>query len=159
MNFGTWLLIISLAAIVVLFMLLRPRAGSRKYPEIIQFILYDIKMNQALVETFPKRDKPKTFESNNWEVNKTKIGFLTETQKDLLKETFALADELNIVIKAAKRDRSDLSSYKNLDLTKFKELLDRCQKELEDWMVTTTGQKEMPLKYPSILSILFGERP
>ncbi|MDO9333866.1 MAG: hypothetical protein Q7T57_05020 [Dehalococcoidales bacterium] len=156
MDSGSWLLIVSGAIILLLFSLLRPRGGPRKYPEIVQFILYDIKMNQALADTFTQRNKPKTFESNNWEINKTKIGFLTETQKELLKETFALVDKFNIEIKSAKKDKTD--SYKNLDLSKFKELLARCQKELEDWMMTNIGQKELPLKYPSLTSFFFGER-
>jgi predicted transcriptional regulator len=156
MDSGSWLLIISGAIILLLFTFLRPRGGPRKYPEIVQFILYDIKLNQVLADTFLQRQKLKTFESNNWEMNKTKIGFLTETQKELLKETFTIVDELNVGIKAAKKNKSD--SYKSLDLSKFKELLDRCQKELEDWMVTNTGQKELPLKYPSIWGFFFGER-
>jgi len=113
-------------------------------------------MNQVLVKSFLQRDKPKTFEHNNWEINKTKIHFLTETQRELLKETFALVDEFNAIIKPAKKNKTD--SYKNIDLTKFKELLDKCQKELEDWMIKNTGQKDMPLKYPSICSTFFGER-
>ena len=157
MTAGTWILIIVSGAIVLIFMFLRPRAGARKYPEVVQFILYDIKMNQALVDSFKQREKPKTFEHNNWEINKDKIGFLTESQKELLRDTFGLVDEFNVVIKASKKSKSD--SYKNIDLTKFKELLDKCQKELEDWMITNTGQKDLPMKYPSIWSTLFGERP
>lgn len=159
MDFGSWLLIVSFGVIVILFMLLRPRSNPRKYPEIVQFILYDIKINQALADTFLQRDKLKTFECNNWEINKTKIGFLTETQKELLTETFALVDELNVGIKAAKKGRTDL--YKNIgqtELSKLKELLDKCQQELEGWMMTNLGQKELPLKYPSLTSLFFGDR-
>jgi hypothetical protein len=156
MEAGSWILIIVFGIIIILFTLIRPRGGPHKYPEVIQYILYDIRMNQVLVESFLQRDKPKTFEHNNWEINKTKIHFLTETQRELLKETFALVDEFNAIIKPAKKNKTD--SYKNIDLTKFKELLDKCQKELEDWMITNTGQKDLPMKYPSIWSSLFGER-
>lgn len=155
MDTSSWILIAVFGVIIILFTLLRPRGGPHKYPEIIQFILYDIRMNQALVKTFLERDKPKTFEHNNWEINKSKIRFLTETQRELLKETFTLAEELNVQIRDSKKNKTD--SYRNLDLTKFKELLDKCQKELEDWMIKTTGQKDIPLKYPSIWSTLFGE--
>lgn len=156
MSSGTWILLIVLGIIVIIFTLIRPRTNPQKYPEIIQYVLYDIKMNQILVETFSTRTKPKTFERNNWEMNKTKISFLSETQKELLKETFALTEEFNVVIKSAKKDKSD--SYKNLDLSKFKELLEKCRKELEDWMITNTGQKEIAMKYPSMWSTFFGER-
>jgi hypothetical protein len=159
MDSSSWILIVTFGIIVVLFMLLRPRSNPRKYPEIVQFILYDIKLNQALTDTFLQRDKLRTFECNNWEINKTKVGFLTETQKELLKETFTLVDELNVGIKAAKKGRTDL--YKKIgqtELSKLKELLDRCQQELESWMITNVGQKELPLKYPSLLGLFFGER-
>jgi hypothetical protein len=156
MTFGSWLLIVTLLVILILFTLLRPRGGPRKYPEIVQFLIYDVKINLALVETFKQRVKPRLFEHNNWEINKKKISFLTETQKDLLRQAFTMVDDLNVEIRAAKKSKSD--SYKNLDLTKFKELLEKCLKELEDWMVTNTGQKDLPLKYPSIWNIFFGER-
>jgi hypothetical protein len=156
MTFGSWILIISLFIILLLFTLLRPRSNPRKYPEIIQSLIYDIKLNLVLVETFLQRIKPRIFEHNNWEINKTKIGFLTETQKTLLKETFTLTDELNVQIRAAKKAKSD--SYKSLDLTNYKELLEKSLKELEDWMVTNTGHKELPLKYPSLWNIFTGDR-
>jgi len=37
-------------------------------------------------------------------------------------------------------------------------MLDECRKELEDWMMTNVGQKELPPKYPSLSSFFFGER-
>jgi hypothetical protein len=156
MNFGSWILVITLLVVLVLFTLLRPRSNPRKYPEVVQSLLYDIKLNLVLVETFIQRVKPRLFEHNNWEINKTKIGFLSETQKTLLKETFAITDELNINIKEAKKNKTD--SYKSLDLTKYKDLLQKCQKELEDWMVTNTGQKELPVRYPSMWNIFMGDR-
>jgi hypothetical protein len=156
MNLGSWLLVGSLLVILVLFTLLRPRAGARKYPEIVQSLIFDVKINIVLAETFKQRPKPKLFEHNNWEINKNKIGFLTETLKEMLKQAFGLVDEYNVELKAAKKNKSE--SYKNLDLTKFKELLDKCLKDLEDWMIDHTGQKELPLKYPSIWNIFFGER-
>lgn len=156
MDSGAWIIIVSFALIILLFAFLRPRGGPRKYPEIIQFILYDIKLNKALADTFLLRDKPRKFEINNWELNKGKIGFLTETQRELLRETFTLAGEFNVVIKEDRKNKSD--SYKSLDLTHFKELLDKCEQELEDWMITNTGQKEYTPKYPSISGFFFGER-
>ena len=156
MTFGSWILIVSLLIILLLFTLLRPRSNPRKYPETIQSLIYDVKLNLVLVETFLQRIKPRIFEHNNWEINKTKIGFLTETQKTLLKETFTLTDELNAQIRAAKKAKSD--SYKSLDLMKYKELLEKSLKELEDWMVANTGHKELPLKYPSLWNIFTGDR-
>lgn len=153
---STFFVIISLAVVLLLFSLVRRRGGPGKYPEVVQFILYDVKLNQVLVDTFKQRPKPKTFETTNWVMNKTKIGFLSETAKKLLKDTFSLIDSVNVEIKAAKKAKSE--SFRNLDLTKLKEMLDECRKELEDWMMTNVGQKELPPKYPSLSSFFFGER-
>jgi len=89
-------------------------------------------------------------------MNKNKIGFLGESLKKMLIETFTLAEEFNKEIRAAKKAKSD--SYKDLDLEHFKELLNKCRQELEDWMVKTTGQKEIAPKYSSISSLFFGDR-
>ena len=151
-----WLVIVSIAVIMLLFSLLRRRGGPGKYPEVVQYILYDVKLNQVLVETFKQREKARVFEVTNWTMNKTRIGFLSETQKKLLKDTFALTEEVNKEIRAAKKAKSE--SFRNLDLTKLKEMLDECRKELEDWMMTNVGQKELPPKYPSLSSFFFGER-
>jgi len=155
MNSG-WVVLVTVAVVLLLFSLLRRRGGPGKYPEVVQYILYDVKLNQVLVDTFKQRPKPKTFETTNWTMNKARIGFLSETLKKLLKDTFAMIDGFNGEIKAAKRAKSE--SFRNLDLTKLKEMLDECRKELEDWMMTNVGQKELPPKYPSLSSFFFGER-
>jgi hypothetical protein len=156
MSGGAWVLIIAVAIILILFSLLRRRGGPAKFPEIVQSLLYDVKWNQALADTFLQREKPHRFENVNWLLHKDKIGFLGETVKLNLKETFALVEEYNKTIKAAKKARSD--SYKSLDLTRFKELLAKCRQDLEDWMVEKTGQKELPPKYPTMMDTFFGER-
>ena len=114
------------------------------------------RLNQALAEYFLEIEKPRRFENANWLMNKDKIGFLGESLKQMLKETFTLVEEYNKQIKEAKKAKSD--SYKTIDLTRFKELLDKCRQELEDWMVQKTGSKELPPKYPTLMGTLFGER-
>lgn len=156
MDSGAIVFVISLAMVLLLFSLLRRRGGPAKYPEVVQSLLYDVKLNLILVETFAKREKPKTFETTNWMMNKTRIGFLSESQKQLLKDTFAHIDELNVTIKAAKREKSD--SFRSLDVSKLKALLDQCIQELEGWMMDKIGAKELPPKYPSLSGFFFGER-
>ena len=79
MGNGAWLLIVVAGIILILFSLLRRRRGPDKYPEVVQALLYDIKLNQALAAGFLRIDKPHRFENTNWQMNKDKIGFLGES--------------------------------------------------------------------------------
>lgn len=152
----TWEIILIIGIVLILFSLVRRRGGAAKYPEVVQALLYDVKLDQALAEHFLEITKLRRFENVNWLMNKDKIGFLGESLKDMLRETFKLVEEFNQQIKEAQKAKSD--SYKTIDLTRFKELLDKCRQELEDWMVQKTGQKELPPKYPTLWGSLFGER-
>ncbi len=156
MSAGAWVTVITLAIILILVSLVRRRGGAAKYPEIVQALLYDVRFNQGLTAYFPKLKKPRRFENTNWTMNQDRIGFLGEQLQLNLKETFTLVEEYNKQIKAAKKEKSD--SYKTLDLTRFKELLDKCREELEDWMVQKTGSKDLKPKYPTLWGMFFGER-
>jgi hypothetical protein len=156
MESGSWILIIVAVVILIMFTLFRRRSEPGRFPDVVQNIIYDVRLNQVLVNTFKERVKPVKFEINNWLLNKNKIGFLGESLKTKLNEAFSLAEEFNQQIMISKKEKSD--SYKNIDLRHLKELLDECRKELEDWMITNTGQKEIPPKYPGISRLFFGDR-
>ena len=153
---GSWVIIAIIGIVLIFFSLLRRRGGAAKYPEVVQALLYDVKLNQALATHFLEIAKTRRFENVNWLMNKDKIGFLGESLKEMLIEVFAKVEEYNKQIKEAQKAKSD--SYKAIDLTRFKELLEKCRQELEDWMVQKTGQKELPPKYPTIMGTFFGER-
>ena len=156
MNGVSWAFIAIIIIIVILISLTRRRGGTAKYPEIVQGLLYDVRINQGIAKFFPELKKPRRFENTNWLMNKDKIGFLGESLKLMLKETFTLVEEYNKQIKEAKKAKSE--SYKNIDLTRFKELLEKCRMELEDWMIQKTGAKDLPPKYPTLMDSLFGQR-
>jgi hypothetical protein len=153
---GSWVIIAIVGIVLIFFSLLRRRGGAAKYPEVVQALLFDIKLNQAMAIHFLEIAKPRRFENVNWQMNKDRIGFLGESLKEMLREVFAKVEEYNKQIKEAQKAKSD--SYKAIDLTRFKELLEKCRQELEDWMVQKTGQKELPPKYPTIMGTFFGER-
>ena len=48
MGVGSWVVIAIIGIILLLFSLVRRRSGAAKYPEVVQALLYDIKLNQAL---------------------------------------------------------------------------------------------------------------
>ena len=156
MDTGTILIILALIVIIILFSLFRRRGGPSKFPETVQALLWDIKINEVLANSIQIRPRPTLFENVNWKLYKSRIGFLGEEIKKDLLDTFALTEELNVQIRAAKKAKSD--SYKSMDMTKYKELLVKTREELENWMVKETGSKELPPKYPSLSNIFFGER-
>lgn len=155
MNYGVLAVVLSLVLILALFSFLRGRGGVRQHPEVAQFLLYDVKMNQALVEAFHMQEKPRRFEKSNWEINKNKIGFLDESLKETLKMTFGMVEDLNQDIKLARKSKT---SYQSINVTKLVEPLATCRKGLEDWMMENVGTTELPTKYPSIWDTLFTGR-
>ncbi len=49
---GSWVIIAIVGIVLIFFSLLRRRGGAAKYPEVVQALLYDVKLNQALALHF-----------------------------------------------------------------------------------------------------------
>ena len=155
MDYGVLAVVLSLVLVITLFSFLRSRGGATQRPEVAQFVLYDVKMNQSLVTAFHLQEKPRRFEKSNWEINKNKIGFLDESLKETLKMTFGMVEDLNQDIKLAKKNKT---SYQSINVSQLIEPLVTCRKGLEDWMMENLGTTELPNKYPSIWDTLFYGR-
>jgi hypothetical protein len=156
MDYGALALVLSIIVIVVLFSFFRGRGGVRHHPEVVQFLLFDVKLNQVLVDTFHQREKPRRLEKTNWEINKSKISFLGESLKETLKLTFAMVEEVNQDLKMTKKNKS--LSYQDINVSKLKEPLARCREGLEEWLMDTIGTTEVSPRYPSLSGFMFGER-
>jgi hypothetical protein len=155
MESGALWVVLSLIVVVALFSFLRRgRGGVRRRPEIVQLILNDVKMDQALVEAFYIREKPRKFERNNWALYKNNVGFLGESLNETLRMTFSMVEDLNQEIKLAKKNKT---SHQSINVTKLNEPLKASRKGLEDWMMENLGTTEPPLKYPSFFGTLFGQ--
>jgi len=155
MNYGVLAVVLSLVLIIAVFSFLRGRGGVMQRPEVVQFVLYDVKMNQSLVEAFYIREKPRRFEKSNWEINKDRIGFLDESLKETLKMTFGMVEDLNQDIKLVKKSKT---SHQSINVAKLVEPLATCREGLEAWMMENIGTTELPTKYPSIWDTLFTGR-
>ena len=157
MDSGSIPLILTVVLLLVVFYFLRGRGGGvGNRPELVQSLLTEVKLNQALVETFQLRQKPKKFEMTSWEVYKTSIDFLEESLQDTLANAFGMFEDFNKQIKIAKKEKSN--SYMDIDIAKLREPLAKSRKGLEDWLEETTGHRELPTRYPSLFGSLFGER-
>ena len=156
METGAIVLIATMVLLVILFSFFRGRGGVRHKPEVVQLLLFDVRMNESLVLTFHEREKIRGFERTNWEINKSKIGFLGESLKDTLRNTFAVVEELNAEIKAVKKDKT--RDRHEVNVSKLTEPLAKCREGLEGWLMETIGTTKVPTRYPTMMGLFFGER-
>ena len=190
MDLGALPVIISLVVLMLAFSFFRRRTGGGRghQPEVVQSLLFDVRINQALVETFHLREKPRKFEKTNWEMNKDKIDFLEETfakkckdcgheHEDIvercekcgsanLRDPLQLRKTLSYVFQTVGEFNDQIqvakkaksTSYMNINVSKLKEPLAKSKQGLEDWMMDTIGKKELPPQYPTLMGMLFGQR-
>ncbi len=163
MNFGNIAGNLSLVALVIGLLLLigfitrgmrKPVQGQK---EIVQDLLAETKLNQAILEFFRAHQEPKKFMVTSWRRYSNKVGFLSQSLQASLSESFMMSEDFNRQIDTGKKHKS--ASYKlDLDIDKLKELLTRSQEGLEEWFLKNVGRKEPPLEYPSIFDGFFGRR-
>jgi len=161
MGFGAIMdnLPIILAVLVLLllqYFFWRPKP-ERTQQEIAHSLLSEVKLNQGVAAIFSLRDKPKKFEVTSWLRNKNRLDFLGESLQSTLVETFAMVEDFNRHIDAAKKQRST-SYMDSFSVDKLKGPLAKSKEGLEEWFLINTGKKEPPLKYPGIFDTLFGSR-
>ncbi len=183
--------IILLVVLIVVFTSLRGRIGligRGNQPEVVQSLLWDVRLNLALVETFHVREKPRKFERANWEENKDRLDFLGEAFakkcKDCshehentvekcekcgsanLRDPLQLRKTLSYVFETVGEFNDQIkaakkarsTSYLNIDVGKLKEPLAKSKQGLEDWMMDTIGMKEIPPKHDTLRGLFFGQR-
>ena len=83
-------------------------------------------------------------------------GPLREGLRDTLSNLFAMLEDFNEQIKAAKKAK--MLHELSIDIGKLKKPLDESRKGLEDWLEEHTGHRELPPKYPRFTDFMFGQR-
>ena len=152
----SWPLIISMIFIGLVFFLFRRSGGSiRRRPELVQNLVNEVRLNQALVKTFGVREKLKKFEVTYWRLNRGNLDFLGDKLVNKLSKVFTMMEEFNQQIKVAQKVKS--TTYLSIDVSKLSEPLSATRKGLEDWLEEHTGHRELPPKYPTLMGSLFGE--
>lgn len=154
-NLPVILLVIGLILIQILLRRgLKPRTTP---PEIAQNLLAEVRLNQALIESFDFREKPKKFEAASWQRSKDKLDFLSHPLQRALSDTFMLVEEFNQQIDAAKKYRSD-SYLVNINVARLKEPLAKSRQGLEEWLMSKTGTGDSSPQVPGVLDDLLGKR-
>ncbi len=153
---GNLLLILAVMGLILLvFFLRKGYRPERTRPEVVQNLLTEVRLNLALVGVFHLQQKPKKFELNSWQRNKTRVNFLAPSLQHALSEGFGMAEDFNRQIDVAKKSKS-ASHTVNIDVDKLKEPLTKSKLGLEEWLLINIGAKQLPPKYPGIIDSLFG---
>ena len=150
-------ILIVVGLIVLQIFLGRRRRGARSQQQIVQSLLLEIRVNQALAETFMQREKPRKFDINGWRLYKNKIDFLSQSLQTDLSNVYMIMEDYNIQIESAKKFKS--TSYMvSVDVNRLHEPLKKCREELEQWLQLSTGSREPQTEYRGMMDNLFGGR-
>lgn len=151
------IIVMIVGLILLQFFLKRRRKPEVTQQEIAQRLLSEVRLNQAVVELFSVRQKPKKFETVSWQMSKSKLDFLDESVQGALSKVFMMVEDANRQIDAAKKYKS-ASYVVSIDTSRIRDSLTESKEGLEEWLQSVTGTKEPPPKYPSIIDSLFGGR-
>ncbi len=143
--------------ILLQFFLKRRRKPELTHQETARNLLGEVRLDQAMAESFHVRRKPKKFETVSWQINRDKLDFLDESLQVALSDAYTKIEDFNQQIGAAKKHKS--ASYMvNVDVARIKEPLSKSKQGLEEWLESATGTKDPPPKYPGVFDGLFGGR-
>ena len=93
----------------------------------------NIKKNQKLVDSFDFHRRVEKLKTAAWTKNKDRIDFLPQEMRTILSQVFAMCEEINGRIDAARKFKSE--SYMSIvDVSKLKEPLARSRQQLKEWV-------------------------
>ena len=151
------IIVMIVGLILLQFFLKRKRKPEVTQQGIVQRLLSEVKLNQAVVELFGLRQKPKKFEMVSWQMNKSKLDFLDESLQGTLSRVFTMAEDANRQIDASKKYKS-ASYVVSIDTSRIRDSLATSKEGLEEWLQSSTGTKEPLSEQPGIIDSLFGGR-
>ena len=100
------IIVMIVGLILLQFFLKGKRTAGETKKEIAQLLFSEVRLNQAVVELFGLRQKPKKFETVSWQLNKSKLDFLDESLQNTLSRVFMMAEDANRQINASKKYKS-----------------------------------------------------
>jgi hypothetical protein len=144
---------IILIAVIFLFMLgsifLRRRSMEKTEMGKVVTLLSEINQNLKIIDDFSFTLQVKKFQTASWLRNRDKLDFLDERLKKTLVRAFAMAEECNLQIDAAKKYKS--SSYlASIEVDRLRESMTNSQHELGEWLSENKDRQELQPKRPGL---------
>lgn len=152
-------LIVGIILLLLLWVLLmRKRNPEKERRTIVQSLLSEVRLNQAVLELCRVGEEPKKFSVTNWRINKDRLAFLTQSLQVDLYGGYDIAEDFNHQIDVAKKH--SVTGYAGyIDTDRLTEPLAKCREGLEDWLKANGGLSSGPsIEYPSMFDTLFGGR-
>lgn len=150
-------LVVIAGLILLQFFLRRRHKPETTHRDIVQNLLAETRLNQAVLEFVKVRQKPRKLELASWQRSRNNIDFLGQPLQGVLSDAFTGIEDFNQQIDASKKHKS-ASYLASVNTDQLKELLDKSREGLEEWHLKNLGHKEPQLKYPSMFDIFFGGR-
>lgn len=129
-----WQIIIPIIILIVISIVMsRRRKVEKTEPEIVGSLFLDVNENLRLMGGFSLRGRPKKFKTDSWKRNSEKVGFLAQSLRDTLSQTFALAEDFNQRIDRARKERASVY-LTGIDVHKLEAPLTKSKQGLEEWI-------------------------
>ena len=145
----------AIALVAVQYFLRKRRGPEANQQEMVQNILAEVKLDLRMAEAFSTQWKAGRLMTTSWQLYKDKMDFLPQAVQDSLNKAFALAEDYNQQMAAAKKFKSN-SYMSGIDMGKLKPLLAAGQDGLEQWLLLKVGSRNPPVKSPGVLDDLIG---
>ena len=150
-------LILAIVALILLqFFLRRRRKPEGTHDEIVQSLLGEVKLNQAVVGMLSAGQRPRRLEVVTWQRNRDKLEFLAQPLRAALSDAYRVAEEFNQQLDTARKYKLS-TSLANINPNSLNESLSQSQQVLEDWLLSQTGGKEAGKKYPGMFDDWAGK--
>lgn len=146
-----------IAFIVLQFFLRRKRKPATTRFEIVQTLLGEVRLNQAIVGTFAAGHKLRKLEVVTWQQSREKLDFLNQPVRAALSDAYRIAEEFNQQLDTAKKHKLS-SSLANINADRLSQSLSKSREGLEEWLMSETGSKATSPKPPGILDDWTGKR-
>jgi len=135
--------LVPVVAFIVINIFFRKHQEQKRQQQVVRSLLSEIDYNQKLMETFLFKWQSKKFKTGTWKSNKDKMDYIDQSLHNTLVGAYAIAEEFNGEIEAAKKHKS--SSYlAGIQVDRLKEPLAKSKQGLEEWLELNKRAKEMP---------------
>jgi len=135
--------LVPVVAFIVFNIFFRKHQEQKRQQQVVRSLLSEIDYNRQLMETFLFKWQSKKFKTGTWKSNKDKMNYIDQSLHNTLVGAYAIAEEFNGEIEAAKKHKS--SSYlAGIQVDRLKEPLAKSKQGLEEWLELNKRAKEMP---------------